>query len=60
MSEREILSHAGRISHESALAKAELEFETFRALEAGKPSRVENDFEEAIKKLPTPKRKPKK
>lgn len=58
MSDREILTHAGRISHESALAKAEIEFETFRALEAGKPSQVEKDFEEAIKNLPVPKRKP--
>ncbi|MCE5249087.1 virulence RhuM family protein [bacterium] len=60
MSEREILSHAGRISHEAALAKAESEFETFRKLEAAKPSRAEKDFDEAIRKLHAPKRKPKK
>ena len=60
MSDREILTHAGGISHESALAKAEIEFERYRALEAGKPSRVEKDFEEAIRKLPAPKRKPRK
>ncbi|MFA6471010.1 MAG: virulence RhuM family protein [Candidatus Latescibacterota bacterium] len=58
--ERDILTHSGRISHEAALAKAELEFETFRAQEAEKPSRVEIDFEEAIRKLPTPKNKTKK
>ena len=60
ISEHEILSHAGRISHESALVKAESEFEAFSMLEAAKPSRVEKDFEEAIGKLPAPKRKPKK
>ena len=60
LSEREILTHAGRISHETALAKAELEFDTFRTLEANKPSHVENDFEDAIKKLKAPKIKPKK
>jgi hypothetical protein len=58
MSDRAILTHAGGISHESALAKAEIEFEAFRALEADKPSQVEKDFEEAVKKLPAPKRKP--
>ncbi|MBI4423508.1 MAG: virulence RhuM family protein [Elusimicrobia bacterium] len=57
LSEREILTHAGRISHETALAKAELEFEKFRAREAGRPSRVDKDFDEVVKKLPAPKRR---
>jgi len=60
LSDREILTHAGSISHDEALANAELEFEHFRALEAGKPSQVEKDFEDAIKRLPPPKRRPKK
>lgn len=51
MGERDILTHSGRISHEAALAKAEMEFEAFRALEAERPSQVEFDFEEALKKL---------
>jgi hypothetical protein len=55
MSGREILTYAGKISHEQAVQKAELEFERHRALHANEPSQVEKDFEDAIKKLPTPK-----
>jgi len=51
LSDREILSHAGKISHEAAVAKAELEFSKFRALEDAKPSAVEKDLEAAVKKL---------
>ncbi len=57
MGERDILSHAGTISHEQALRTAELEFEKFRALQLIQPSPVEEDFEAAVKKLPRP-RKP--
>ncbi len=52
LSGREILTHAGRISHEQALRKAEREFEKFRVLELAKPSQVEKDFEAAVKMLP--------
>ena len=52
LSEREILQHAGNISHEEALQKAELEFEKYRAGQLAQTSRVERDFEEAVKKLP--------
>jgi hypothetical protein len=55
LNERDILTHAGRISHEMALAKAEAEYEKFRQLEDAKPTRVDKDFEEAVKKLPAPK-----
>ena len=51
LSDREILTHAGQVSHEAALAKAETEFEKYRALEAAKPGAVEKHFEEAVKKL---------
>ena len=51
LSDREILTHAGKISHEAAAAKAELEFSKFRALEDAKPNAVEKDFEAAVKKL---------
>ena len=57
MGDRDILSHAGTISHEQALRRAELEFEKFRALQLEQPSPVEKDFEAAVKKLPKP-RKP--
>jgi hypothetical protein len=51
LSDREILTHAGKVSHEAALSKAEAEYEKFRVLEANKPSAVEMAFEEAVKKL---------
>ena len=59
LGDREILTHAGTISHEEALRKAELEFEKFRVLQLAQPSQVEKDFDEAVKKLPEP-RKPRK
>ena len=51
LSEFELLDHAGKVSHEAALAKAEAEYEKFRRLEDVKPSPVEIDFEAAVKKL---------
>ncbi|HEX4965084.1 MAG TPA: virulence RhuM family protein [Thermoanaerobaculia bacterium] len=55
LSEHEILTHAGTVSHEAALAKANEEYEKFRTHRAALPSRAERDFENAIKKLPGPK-----
>ncbi|HAO77571.1 MAG TPA: hydroxyacid dehydrogenase [Verrucomicrobia subdivision 3 bacterium] len=51
ISGRKLLDHAGQISAEAARAKAEAEYEKFRALEDAKPSPVEKDFEAAVKKL---------
>jgi hypothetical protein len=51
ISGRRLLDHAGKISHEQALRKAEAEYEKFRALEDAKPSPVEIEFEAAVKKL---------
>jgi hypothetical protein len=51
ISGRKLLDHAGKISHEAAVAKAELEFSKFRAIEDAKPNAVEKDFEAAVKKL---------
>ena len=51
ISEREILTHAGSVSHEVALAKADAEFEKFRRIEAAKPSPVEQHFVEAIEQV---------
>jgi len=48
LSERDILTHAGKVTHEAALAKAEAEYEKFRVVEANKPSPVELAFEEAV------------
>jgi hypothetical protein len=63
LSERGILTHAGKISHEAAQAKAESEYEKYHTLEAERPSPVEADFEsavEAVKKLHAPKKRRKK
>ncbi len=63
LSERDILTHAGKISHEQAVRKAESEFEKFHHAQLAEPSQVEKDFDAAVnalKKLPAPKRKKKK
>ncbi len=59
LNDRDILTHAGRISHEMAQAKAELEYDKFKALAAHSPRPVDADFEQAtkdLKKLPKPKK----
>jgi hypothetical protein len=48
---RDILTHAGRISHEQAVQKAELEYERYHRAELAKPSKVELDFDAAVKEL---------
>jgi len=55
LGERDILTHAGCITHQEALAKAEQEYEKFRQQQLEEPSRVELDFEQAIKRLPSDK-----
>ena len=63
LSGRDLLTHAGRISHEQAARKAELEFEKFHQAQLTEPSQVEKDFEAAVqkmKKLPAPNGKKKK
>ncbi|MBL0313883.1 MAG: virulence RhuM family protein [Holophagaceae bacterium] len=51
LNERDILTHAGRISHEIAQAKAELEYEKFKALNDTGPRPVDTDFERATQTL---------
>ena len=51
LSERDILTHAGKVSHDKAIGKAEQEYAKFRVLEDAKPSPVEVDFEAAVKKV---------
>jgi hypothetical protein len=51
MSGREVLEHAGQVSHEDALRKAHEEFEEYRAQHLGDPSPVEQHFEEAVEGL---------
>lgn len=61
LSEHDILTHAGSISHEEAVRKAELEYEKFHKKQIEEPGKVEKHFEEAVKKLkyikPSPKEK---
>jgi hypothetical protein len=51
ISDREILTHTGNVSHEAALARAEAEFEKFRRFEDAKPSPVEQHFLAAIEQV---------
>ena len=48
LSDRDLLTHAGTISHDAAVAKAQSEFDQFRAIEDTKPRPVDVDFENAI------------
>ncbi len=51
VSERDILTHAGKISHEAALEKARIEYEKFRKKALEEPSPVERHFIEAVKEV---------
>ena len=59
LSDHELLHHAGKVSADSAKAKAELEYDRYRTLLDTKPRAVDADFEQAakqIQKLPRPKK----
>jgi hypothetical protein len=61
VSGRDVLKHAGSISADTARAKAELEYQRYRAKLDSEPRRVDIDFEKAanaLKSIPRP-RKPK-
>ncbi len=51
LSGRELLDHAGKISSESAKAKAEQEYDQYRILIDAQPRRVDADFEQAAKRI---------
>ena len=51
MTGRELLSHAGNISHEIALEKAHEEYEKYRLRRLQEPTEVEKHFIEAEKKI---------
>jgi hypothetical protein len=59
LSDRKLLDHAGKISTEMAQAKAELEYNQYRAFLDSQPRRVDADFEAAVKQLPARPKKPK-
>lgn len=59
ISGRELLDHAGRVSADTARAKAEGEYDRYRALIDAQPRPVDTDFERTAKdlqKLPRPKK----
>jgi len=47
----EVLSHAGKISHEEAMKKAELEYEKFRIKQDELPASVDLDFDRAVDEI---------
>ena len=51
ISDRQILTHAGQISHETAKLKAEVELDQFRASQAALPQPVDQHFAAAIEEL---------
>ena len=62
ISNREILTHAERVSHELAVQKADHELERHHKAQLAEPLLVEHDFENTVnelKKLPPPIRKKK-
>jgi len=52
LSGRQLLTHAGTISHGQAIERAQIQYEKHRALRINLPSPVEKHFEQAVKKLP--------
>jgi hypothetical protein len=51
LSERDILTHAGKISHETAIEMAEKQYEQFRLKQLAETSPVEIAFWESIRKI---------
>ncbi len=51
LSDRQVLEHAGRVSHNDAKEKAERELERFREAQAALPQPVDRHFAEAIGEL---------
>ena len=51
LSDRDILTHAGKISHDDAVIKAEAEFERFRQTQAALLQPVDEHFEQSLDEL---------
>jgi hypothetical protein len=51
MTGREILSHAGTVGHEEALAKAQAEYDKYRQKHLNDPSPVEKYFIAAVEEV---------
>jgi hypothetical protein len=52
INDRDILNHAGKISHDMAKAFAETEYEQFNAARIARADPLESDFDRALKQLP--------
>ena len=55
INDRDILKHAGKISHEVAKAFAESAYVNFNKAQIAKADQFESDFDQAMKRLPKPK-----
>jgi len=65
LSDRDLLTHAGTVSHEDALSRAQSEYDKFKATADADPRPVDRDFENAVEQArqiaaAKPARKPKK
>jgi hypothetical protein len=60
INDRDILNHAGKISHEVAKSFAELEYDHFNKSAIAKVDQLESDFDRAMKLLPKPEKQKKK
>jgi hypothetical protein len=49
LNDRDILNHAGKISHDLAITKAEAEYEKFNQMRISKGDQEDGDFEKAVK-----------
>lgn len=54
INDRDILEHAGKITHELAKEIAEAEYDKFHAKQIAQADQADSDFDKAIKKLPPP------
>lgn len=51
LSERDILTHAGKISNEAAIEHANAEFDKYKQRQLAEPSAAEKDFEKCLRQL---------
>ncbi|MFI5138028.1 MAG: virulence RhuM family protein [Sphingobacteriales bacterium] len=57
LNDRDLLTHAGKISHELAITKAEKEYDNYQAKRLVDESTKDGEFEKAIKNFPESKKK---
>ena len=51
LTDRDILQHAGKISHDEAQAKAEAEYETYQQVQSKLPQPVDEHFDQTLEEL---------